>query len=189
MKMNNGEDSNVDSVVVYTIGHSNHPFTEFLKIIRAYEIQTIIDVRTIPKSRYNPQFSDPALKNQLVEYGFRYVHMKGLGGLRHATKQSVNKGWKNASFLGFADHMQTREFKESLDELIELARQSRSAIMCAEAVPWRCHRSLIGDALVVRKIPVRDIIGEKSIKAHKLTEFAKVDSQKNITYPEELTRS
>lgn len=168
--------------IVYTIGHSTHPIDEFIRILKAFEIEKVIDVRTIPKSRHNPQFNEEELRKQLLEHTIEYVRLAGLGGLRHTSKTSINTAWKNASFRGFADYMQTPEFARALDELIDLAKEKRVAIMCAEAVPWRCHRSLIGDALMVRKIKVEDILSEKAIQPHGLTPWAKVEGDK-ITYP------
>jgi uncharacterized protein (DUF488 family) len=168
--------------IVYTIGHSTHPMDEFIRILNAFEIEKVVDVRTIPKSRHNPQFNEEDLRLQLREYGIEYVRLAGLGGLRHTTKTSINTAWKNTSFRGYADYMQTPEFTRALEELINLAKEKRIAIMCAEAVPWRCHRSLIGDALSVRNIKVEDILSEKAIQPHRLTPWAKVDGDK-ITYP------
>jgi len=139
-------------------------------------------VRTVPKSRHVPQFNSDALEVSLREQGISYVHLKALGGLRHAKKDSVNAGWRNASFRGYADYMATDEFANGIDRLIELAKAKRTVIMCAEAVPWRCHRSLVGDALLVRGTAVEDIMSATSVRTHKLTEFAKVDGQE-ITYP------
>jgi len=169
---------------IFTIGHSTHPIDEFIHILQAYGIEMIVDVRTIPKSRYNPQFNQAALREELQKHGIEYVHLTALGGLRHTTKDSINMAWKNASFRGFADYMQTPEFTKGLKELIGLAKEKRVAIMCAEAVPWRCHRSLIGDALLVRDIKVEDILSEKSSQPHKMTSFAKVEGDR-VTYPKE----
>ena len=168
--------------IVYTIGHSTHPIDDFIKILHAYKIELVVDVRTIPRSRHNPQFNQAEFEQELHNQGIVYTHLKELGGLRHASKTSINTGWKNASFRGFADYMQTGEFQTGLEQLIELAARKRSVIMCAEAVPWRCHRSLIGDALVARDIPVEDILGEKTSQPHKMTAWAKV-AGKTITYP------
>jgi uncharacterized protein (DUF488 family) len=168
--------------IVYTIGHSTHPIDEFIRILNAFEIEKVIDVRTIPKSRHNPQFNEEELRNELHKQGIEYVRLEGLGGLRHTTKASINTAWKNASFRGYADYMQTPEFTGALEELINLAKEKRVAIMCAEAVPWRCHRSLIGDALLIRNIKVEDIFNENDSKPHLLTGWAKVDGNK-ITYP------
>ncbi len=171
------------NATIYTIGHSTHPLDEFIRILQAYRIELVVDVRTIPRSRHNPQFNQAELEQELQDQGIGYAHLKELGGLRHASKTSVNTGWKNASFRGFADYMQTGEFQTGLEQLIELASRKRTVIMCAEAVPWRCHRSLIGDALVARAIPVDDILTEKNSKPHKMTPWAKIDG-KVITYPE-----
>ncbi len=168
--------------VIYTIGHSTHSSEDFIRILRAYGIERVVDVRTIPKSRHNPQFNAVELQDSLRQNGLDYVHLPGLGGLRHTTKASINTAWKKASFRGYADYMQTPEFEAALGELIELGNEKRSVIMCAEAVPWRCHRSLIGDALLVRNIEVEDIISEGSSRPHTLTPWAKVDGSR-ITYP------
>jgi uncharacterized protein (DUF488 family) len=168
---------------IYTIGHSTHPIDEFIKILRAYGIELLVDVRTIPMSRHNPQFNQAGLEQSLQEHGVRYAHLKALGGLRGTTKASINTGWRNLSFRGYADYMQTEEFRTGIERLIKLAQAQPTAIMCAEAVPWRCHRSLIGDALLVRNIHVEDIMGERSAKPHDLTPWAKVDGVA-VTYPE-----
>lgn len=167
---------------IYTIGHSNHPIDEFIQILQAYGIEEVVDVRTIPKSRHNPQFNEEELQEELRRHNIEYVRLEGLGGLRHTIKISVNTAWKNASFRGYADYMQTPEFARAIGELIDLGKEKRVAIMCAEAVPWRCHRSLIGDALLVRGIQVEDIMNEKTRKPHRLTPWAKVDGDR-ITYP------
>jgi uncharacterized protein (DUF488 family) len=168
--------------VIFTIGHSTRPIEDFIEILRAFGIKTVVDVRTIPKSRHNPQFSNEALKASLKEAHIAYLHMKGLGGLRHAKKDSPNTAWKNASFRGFADYMQTEEFEQNLEKLILIAEEKTTAIMCAEAVPWRCHRSLIADALIVRGIDARHIMGPASEKAHTITSWARVGGRK-IIYP------
>lgn len=169
-------------MTIYTIGHSTHPIDEFVGILKAYEIQQLVDVRTVPGSRHNPQFSKAELEVSMPASGIRYVHMPELGGLRKATKDSVNMGWRNASFRNYADYMQTEAFASGITKLIELASEHTTAIMCAEAVPWRCHRSLIGDAVLVRGIEVMDIMSEKSSRPHELTSFAKVDGVE-VTYP------
>jgi len=169
-------------LTIFTVGHSTHPIEEFIALLKTCGIEQLVDVRTMPKSRHVPQFNSDALANALGEQGIGYVHLKALGGLRHAKKDSVNTGWRNASFRGYADYMATDEFATGIDRLIELAKAKRTVIMCAEAVPWRCHRSLIGDALVVRGMGAADIMSATSIRPHKLTEFAKVDGQ-HITYP------
>ncbi|MHB1376729.1 MAG: DUF488 domain-containing protein [Candidatus Humimicrobiaceae bacterium] len=154
-------------------------------MLDVYKIKIVIDVRTIAKSRYNPQFSKDKLSESLEKHKIMYRHMEVLGGLRHTTKASANKAWKNLSFRGYADYMQTPEFAKSIEELIKIGSEKQTVIMCAEAVPWRCHRSLIGDALLIRGIHVEDIINEKVSGPHKLTPFAKVDG-KVITYPGEI---
>ncbi len=176
------EELNMEDTV-YTIGHSTHPIDEFIRILQAYEIGLVADVRSIPKSRHNPQFSQAELEQHLREHGIGYAHIKELGGLRRATKTSINTGWRNPSFRGYADYMQTEEFAAGIARLVEIARRQRPAIMCSEAVPWRCHRSLIGDALLVRNFRVVDIMGEKTARPHGLTPWAKVEGA-SVTYPE-----
>lgn len=167
---------------VFTIGHSTRPIEEFIELLQSQKITQLIDVRTIPRSRHNPQYEQTTLKKSLPKQGITYVYMNELGGLRPASKISYNTAWHNKSFRNYADYMQTDEFEKGIEALIALSATQRSAIMCAEAVPWRCHRSLIGDALTVRDIKVCDIISGSSIKEHTLTSFAVVDG-KRITYP------
>ena len=168
--------------VVFTIGHSTHPMDEFIGILQAHQIQAIADVRTIPKSRHNPQFNEDDLKESLREAHIRYRHFNKLGGLRHAAKESVNLGWRNASFRGFADYMATEEFAAGLKALMKLASGKATAIMCAEAVPWRCHRSLVADALTARGHDVEHIMSETRLDRHKGTPFARVEGER-VTYP------
>jgi len=170
------------SPLIMTIGHSTHTLDEFVGLLTAHGAACVADVRTVPRSRHNPQFNRDALPVSLKEAGIGYVHMPGLGGLRHVKSDSLNAGWRNASFRGYADYMQTPEFKESLDELIRLASRERIVLMCAEAVPWRCHRSLIADALLVRGIRTEHIMSATHRQVHKLTPFAKVCGV-TITYP------
>ena len=167
---------------IYTVGHSTHPIEEFVELLNAHGVTQLADVRTIPKSRHNPQFGEDELRESLPQNGIAYQRLEALGGLRHTTKDSVNGAWKNASFRGYADYMQTDAFVAGLAELIGLGDEKPTAIMCAEAVPWRCHRSLIGDALLVRGIEVLDIMTTKSAKPHTLTGFARVDGTR-LTYP------
>jgi uncharacterized protein (DUF488 family) len=171
-----------DTITIFTIGHSTRPLEEFLSLLEAREIDLLADVRTIPKSRHNPQFNGEALAAGLKDHDIQYVHMKGLGGLRRPRKDSANTAWENASFRGFADYMETEEFEKSLIELIETAKKQRTALMCAEAVPWRCHRSLIADALAVRRITVVHIMSKTSLKEHAMTPLA-VATGERITYP------
>lgn len=191
---------------IYTIGHSTHELAEFIEILKAYRINLLVDVRSIPRSRHTPQFNEDNLQGELPKYNINYLHLSKLGGLRPTTKDSVNQGWRNASFRGYADYMQTNEFAAGIDELIKIAGERSVscsdaaqvgrhrptqpdaatrrtvAIMCAEAVPWRCHRSLIGDALLVRKINVIDIFDAKKSQPEKLTSFAKANGT-GLTYP------
>jgi len=172
------------SSVVLTIGHSTRTLGEFIALLEAHGVSLIVDVRTVPRSRHNPQFNKDALPGSLKEAGVGYVHMPGLGGLRHAKTDSLNIGWRNASFRGYADYMQTPEFEEQIENLIQLVKEHRIALMCAEAVPWRCHRSLIGDALTVRGIRTEDIMSLTQRRLHTLTPFALVRGT-NVTYPAE----
>jgi uncharacterized protein (DUF488 family) len=168
--------------VIYTIGHSTRSAGEFVALLAAHGVSALADVRTVRRSRHNPQFNGDALAATLASHGIRYVPMPGLGGFRKTTPDSPNGGWRNLSFRGYADYMQSAAFAEHLDALIALAREATVAIMCAEAVPWRCHRSLIADALLVRGFDVREIAGESKTAPHKLTPFAKVEGT-TIVYP------
>lgn len=172
---------------LYTIGHSTHTLQEFLAMLRTHKITHIVDVRTIPKSRYVPWFNENELRAALRKVKISYTHLSSLGGLRKTHKDSINQGWRNTSFRGFADYMQTPEFYAGLKKLNQLIKEKgRLAIMCAEAVPWRCHRSLIADAEIVRGITVLDIMSNTSIYPHVLTSFAVVDRLKKpikIYYP------
>lgn len=167
---------------VLTIGHSTRTLEFFIRMLKAHEVTMVVDIRTVPRSRHNPQFNKETLPDELKAAGVEYIHMPGLGGLRHPRSDSPNTGWRNNSFRGFADYMQTEDFKENLKTLINLARRERCALMCAEAVPWRCHRSLIADALVIRDIKVEHIISLSRTQPHKLTPFASVKDL-HITYP------
>ncbi len=170
------------SPLVMTIGHSTHTLDEFIRLLRAHGATCVVDVRTVPRSRYKPQFNKASLPRSLRKVGVGYVHLPGLGGLRHAKRDSPNVGWRNPSFRGYADYMQMPEFAQSLEELTRLANQGRLVLMCAEAVPWRCHRSLIADALLVRRIRVEHIMSPTRRQVHSLTAFAKVRGT-TITYP------
>lgn len=169
---------------VFTVGHSTRELAEFIHLLQAHGVTEIADVRSVPRSRRNPQFNRDTLPGALKAAGIGYVHLEGLGGLRHARADSPNLAWRNASFRGYADYMQTDAFAENLERLIELAGRKQVALMCAEAVPWRCHRSLIGDALTVRGIPVEDIISAARRQPHVLTPWARVDGSR-VTYPAE----
>lgn len=167
---------------VFTVGHSTLPIERFLALLAAYGIEQLADVRTVPRSRRNPQFNADALRESLATAGVAYVPLGELGGLRKPRKDSPNSGWRNESFRGYADYMQTEQFGDGLTRLVELAAERRTAIMCAEAVPWRCHRSLVADALAVRGIGVVEILSETSYRDHALTPFARV-SGTTVTYP------
>lgn len=168
---------------VFTIGHSTRALDAFIELLRAHGVKHLVDVRSIPRSRHNPQFNRDTLPGALRSAGIDYTHLEPLGGLRHTRPDSQNTGWHNSSFRGFADYMQTPEFGAGLQTLIEFAASERTAIMCAEAVPWRCHRSLIADALLVRGVLVEHILSASGRQPHALTSFAKV-SGGQITYPE-----
>jgi uncharacterized protein (DUF488 family) len=169
-------------LTILTIGHSTRTLDEFIKLLNAYGVTLVVDVRTVPRSRHNPQFNKETLPNTLKPYVIKYIHMSDIGGLRRAKPDSVNLAWRNSSFRGYADFMQTKEFTENLLKLIALARENHLAIMCAEALPWRCHRSLISDALVVRHVKVEHIISINSTINHELSELAHVEGTK-VTYP------
>jgi uncharacterized protein (DUF488 family) len=167
---------------IFTVGHSTRQIDEFVELLQTHGVQEIVDVRSIPRSRYNPQFNADALKLALKRKQILYRHIKKLGGLRHAKTDSTNLGWRNASFRGFADYMATPEFALGLETLIKIAARRKTAIMCAEAVPWRCHRSLIADALCQKGWIVRDIMSRTATPKHRLTAFLKV-KKGQITYP------
>ncbi len=167
---------------VLTVGHSTRTLPEFTAILKAHSIALVVDVRTIPRSRHNPQFNKETLPDALKAEGIRYIHMPELGGLRRASSDSPNKAWRNKSFRGYADYMQTREFTDNLLKLMALARENRVAVLCAEALPWRCHRILISDALTVRHIKVEHILDCDHKFNHELSPNALVEGVK-ITYP------
>jgi len=167
---------------VFTLGHSTLPIERFIALLGIYGIERLVDIRSLPRSRHNPQFNEAALAESLRSKHLEYVHMQALGGLRRARPDSANTGWRNAHFRGYADHMQGEAFREALNLLIHMSRETRTAIMCAEAVPWRCHRSLVADALNVRGVPALEIISESDCRMHRLTPFAEVQGVE-ITYP------
>jgi uncharacterized protein (DUF488 family) len=170
------------SPLVLTIGHSTRSIEQFIGLLQAHGATCVVDVRTVPRSGHNPQFDKGSLPRSLKKVGLEYIHMPGLGGLRHAKRDSANAGWRNASFRGYADYMQTPQFAESLKELIRLTSGDRVVLMCAEALPWRCHRSLVADALLVRGIRAEDIMSTTHRHVHTLTPFAKIQGVE-ITYP------
>jgi uncharacterized protein (DUF488 family) len=167
---------------ILTIGHSTRTLEAFIALLQEGKAEWIADVRSIPRSRHNPQFNDDTLPERLFVAGIGYSHIAGLGGFRKPRADSPNTHWKNAGFRGYADYMQTARFTESLEVLLELARKQRAAVMCAEAVPWRCHRSLIADALVVHGVRVTHLLAPGERIEHILTAGARVDGGL-ITYP------
>ena len=174
-----------ERVVIFTIGHSTRPLAEFIGLLLAHGVKKVADVRTVPRSRHNPQFNRETLPGDLAASGLGYVHLPGLGGLRRPRRDSPNTGWHHPGFQGYADYMQTPEFEKNLGLLVEMAQSERVALMCAEAVPWRCHRSLVGDALTVRGVSVEHILGPGRTQAHHLTPFARVEGTR-LTYPAPL---
>jgi uncharacterized protein (DUF488 family) len=173
-------------IVVSTIGHSTHSLREFIEILQMSGISMVIDVRTLPRSRHNPWFNREEIAPALRDSGIKYVHCAGLGGFRHPAplQESVNKGWKNEAFRGYADYMQTDAFRTHLQRVIDLARTGKVVLMCAEAVPWHCHRSLIADALTVQGIQVLHILDAGTLMDHHITPFARV-ADGWISYPKD----
>jgi len=169
---------------IFTVGHSVHPLEEFLAILQAHGVRAVADVRLIPKSRRHPHFNADALAESLPRGGIAYHSFQTLGGRRRPRKDSPNTAWRNESFRGYADYMQTPAFQQALAQLMELASSTPTTTMCAEAVPWRCHRSLISDALLVRRWTVLDILSASKASPHKMTPFAHVEGL-TITYPPE----
>jgi uncharacterized protein (DUF488 family) len=174
--------------IIFTVGHSTLPIERFIALLQGYGIELLVDIRSMPGSRRHPQFGAAALAESLAAAGIAYLHMPGLGGLRKTRADSINAAWRNKSFRGYADYMQTPEFRDAIAELIEVARDKRVALMCAEAVPWRCHRSLVADALVALDIPVVEILSETNSRNHQLTAFAHVDGTQ-VFYPQDASES
>jgi uncharacterized protein (DUF488 family) len=169
-------------LTVFTIGHSTRTVDEFIGLLKTYGVALVVDVRTVPRSRHNPQFNKETLPNSLKPHGVKYIHMPDIGGLRRPKHDSINLAWKNSGFRGYADYMQTQEFTDNLLKIVALARENCLALMCAEALPWRCHRSLISDALTVRRIKVQHILSATSCLNHELSEMAHVEGTQ-VTYP------
>jgi len=169
---------------ILTIGHSTRPVGEFITLLQEHGVRRVIDVRTVPRSRHNPQFNRDSFPENLAQGDISYTHMPGLGGLRHPKVVSPNRAWHNDSFRGFADYMQTAEFADNIEKLMELGRREHVALMCAETVPWRCHRSLIADALLVRGVRVLHIMGKAQLIVHELAPFARIYGCM-VIYPEE----
>jgi uncharacterized protein (DUF488 family) len=167
---------------IFTIGHSTRPIDDFIHLLKSHGVQRVVDIRTLPRSRFNPHFDISRLPALLETAHIHYTHLPGLGGLRRPHPDSPNAGWRNKSFRGYADYMQTADFNRSLERCLELAGVERIALMCAEAVPWRCHRSLVADALVVRGIDALEIASDSRVRPHTVTPFARVDGAV-ITYP------
>ncbi len=167
---------------IWTIGHSTRPFDKFVELLHAHQITLLADIRTVPKSRFNPQFTRESLERELPKKEIRYQHMAELGGFRKPSKNSINTAWRNSGFRGYADYMQTNEFATAIENLIALANSERVAIMCAEGNPHQCHRSLVSDALVARGVTVLHITSRQSGKPHEITPFARVEGIR-ITYP------
>jgi uncharacterized protein (DUF488 family) len=173
-----------NTILILTVGHSTRAIEEFVGLLQSHSVRRIVDVRTVPRSRHNPQFNHDTLPDILAGQSIGYTHMAGLGGLRHTRTDSPNSGWRNLSFRGFADYMQTSEFARNIEELVQVGKKDSIAVMCAEAVPWRCHRSLIADALLVRGVRVAHIMGKNRPTDHTLTPFARVESVR-VFYPAE----
>jgi uncharacterized protein (DUF488 family) len=172
----------MSSPTLYSIGHSTRPIDAFLEILRAHGIRQLADIRTIPRSRRVPQFNTDALRETLAAAGIGYAHLPALGGLRKPRPDSPNGGWRNASFRGYADYMATEEFARGLEALVDLAATAPTAMMCAEAVPWRCHRSLVADALLARGIRTLHLMSPTKADEHELTSFAKIAAGR-VSYP------
>jgi uncharacterized protein (DUF488 family) len=167
---------------IFTIGHGTRPLDEFMELLLSFEVRLVVDVRTVPRSGHNPQFNRDSLPDQLRKKNIEYHHQSGLGGLRKPLPDSLNSGWRNDAFRGFADYMQTEAFQSSLNELIKQADHTTLGLMCAETLPWRCHRSLIADALLIRHMAVFHIFKMGTVEEHRLTSFAKVKGTA-LTYP------
>jgi uncharacterized protein (DUF488 family) len=170
---------------IFTVGHSTHPAEEFVELLKAHRIELLVDVRTIPRSRHNPQFNRDTLPETLRRAGIDYLYLAELGGLRKTRADSTNTGWRNLSFRGYADYMETPEFENGLVRLMNEAETRRAAVMCAEAVSWKCHRSLIGDALVARGAEVFELSSVKRAQPHRMTPFARVEGTR-VSYPSRL---
>ena len=170
------------AATVFTIGHSTRTLSEFTELLQTYAVTIVIDVRTVPRSRHNPQFNKETLPAALKLHGVRYIHMPEIGGLRHPKRDSINLALQNSGFRGYADYMQTQEFTDGLLKLVALARENSVALMCAEALPWGCHRNLLSDTLVARHVRVLHIISKTDTITHQLNELAHVEGYR-VTYP------
>jgi uncharacterized protein (DUF488 family) len=172
---------------LFTVGHSTREWAEFVELLKAWQIDELVDVRTVPRSGAFPWFWKKRMEKALPKVGIQYLHIAELGGLRHSRKDSINKGWRNASFRGYADYMQTQDFQKGLAELNDRRKKARVCIMCSEVVWWRCHRRMIADAETARGIPVKHLMSERTATRHELTEFAMVKKRRGhapvILYP------
>jgi uncharacterized protein (DUF488 family) len=176
----------MDAMIIYTVGHSTHPLEAFIALLHAWQVQTLVDVRTVPRSRTNPQFNADTLPAALAGAGLRYVHLGALGGLRARGKAAgppLNTAWENTSFRNYADYAETPAFAGGLNALLALAAEATCAIMCAEAVWWRCHRRIISDYLLVRGVTVYHIMTLTKADPATLTPFAEVQSDGTLRYP------
>ena len=165
---------------IWTIGHSNHPLEEFLGILKAHGIERVVDVRRFPASRKWPHFNAVSLATSLPESGIDYAGAPELGGRRKGRPDSPHTAWRVEAFRGYADFMDSQDFAAGLDRVMALAKERRSALMCAEALPWRCHRSLIADALLARGWDVLEVLSEKEARPHRLTAFARLEGTRVI---------
>jgi uncharacterized protein (DUF488 family) len=171
--------------MIFSIGHSTRPIDQFIDLLRGHGIRTLVDIRSIPRSRRNPQYEQVALREAVESAGLSYTHLPALGGRRRASRTSTNTGWLKAAFRGYADYMQTEAFEQGLTELLDLDREAGPlAIMCSEAVPWRCHRSMVADALVARGVPVAHILGAGPARPHRLNPMAQIQGM-SLSYPAE----
>lgn len=180
MAGNRGEEGR--EIEILAVGHSTRPIDKFVELLQAHQVKILADIRTVPRSRTNPQFNQDNLQRELARAEIRYIHLKDLGGLRRPRKDSSNLGWDNSSFRGYADYMQTPEFESALQELMRVGEEARTAIMCAEGNPFRCHRRLVADALTVHGVNVLHISSRKTARPHEMTSFAQVVG-KRVTYP------
>lgn len=167
---------------IWTVGHSTRALQAFLDVLNQFGVRLLIDVRRFPASRRYPHFNEPALRASLQSAEIDYRHMPDLGGRRPARKDSLNVGWRNRGFRGYADYMQSDAFQTAVEHLLQYGQGQRTAVMCAEAVPWRCHRSLIADAVVIRGWQVSHILSEHRVDTHKLTSFA-AHANGRLLYP------
>ena len=170
-------------MAIWTLGHSTRSLEDFLALLKAHDIERLVDIRTIPQSRRHPHFGQASLARSLEAAGVGYTHMRELGGLRKPRADSINTAWRHSGFRGYADHMQTPAFTAAIAQLIAMGSRERVAIMCAEAVPWRCHRQLVADALVARGIEALEIESTAKTRTHSLTAWARVGPDGTVTYP------